>query len=449
MSVYKVKPFLGDGGSSGGGSEIVDALPAQGVEGKTYLLRKVDESKVFKAHGYMPLLNRQIFTLVTNDFTYNDLEQRIADKLGIDLNNIPEDINVALDNFQVLTESEFADRYINPVIVTSLDEIPQTDPGVDVLQDLGEITMSDFKYLEDTYGHSEDHYNVEIWMPDPDSLIANNVINGNQMSFLNRSISYNENDELVIGDWEGADYTFNLVGRLTDEVILDYEAFAELNDDDAYYITLTPEQPTYSYAEYVYDQGVYTEISAKSEGGSVNTINLWDYKFNTACRNIISLEKINSESDYKLDVESLIQYVKDSGIGELPFEPNITTTNRNKLHLITNDMDESLGFDFIFYSNSSNYSTSTINIDFANQSIEIPYLINLEGDNFITFLERNKNAISEELVQINFYGGDIINTISGIGRDDICTCFLWLRTNNTNLYCSVNLTKFIDIFKEQ
>ncbi len=51
MPVYNIKPQDVKGGGSSK-TEIVDALPADGVEGQIYLLRKAEENSIFKVHCY-------------------------------------------------------------------------------------------------------------------------------------------------------------------------------------------------------------------------------------------------------------------------------------------------------------------------------------------------------------------------------------------------------------
>ena len=55
-----------NGGGSSGGSVIVDALPAQGVEGTTYLLRKSKDDS-FECHLYFDLTGEMAYIVSEND----------------------------------------------------------------------------------------------------------------------------------------------------------------------------------------------------------------------------------------------------------------------------------------------------------------------------------------------------------------------------------------------
>ena len=268
MSVYKVKPFLGDGGSSGGGSEIVDALPAQGVEGKTYLLRKVDESKVFKAHAYFNL-DEEAFYLVNNYFTIEDLISEILTKLDIDPDDPQIDISSVIGSFTqdygIITTSEWEETE-KSLVVTSIEELPEILQGnpTQVYQDLGEITIDDFKFKQGKALFDE----VFIFPFLLNTFTSELTVNNDTYEAKVRRVYYDAKTyELQITEWS-INEQGTILEFLTDQIETDPDKVNLFTLTDIGYITLTPEQPTYSYTEYVFDQGVYAEVSAKSEGGS-------------------------------------------------------------------------------------------------------------------------------------------------------------------------------------
>lgn len=292
MSVYKVKPFLGDGGSGGGSSEIVDALPASGKEGTTYLLRKT-EGGVFKAHCYLPIGNESTnstYVFVT-DLTSDDFLNSIYKALGIDPNNLPEELhnNIPefLEDINFYTQKEF-DEEFNPetrIIVNTFEELPQRILFKDVLQDLGEVGIENFKVLEEV-SVDEDTY----WFIDLDFLndfsqkteIVNNIY-----TYSYRQIYYTgeEAQELFVGEWESQN-PVPVQGYATDE-ILDR---SELEENKYVIISMSPETSvyTYSYTQYVFDNGVYTEVSGASNGVNVVVITKFE-------NNIFELDKTDDE----------------------------------------------------------------------------------------------------------------------------------------------------------
>ena len=145
-----------DLGGQGGGSTIVDALPAQGVEGTTYLLRKKDESKVFKAQCYVPLYDKEnsgsIIPPVMIDADIALLMKEITTKLNPDLSNGLVDFS-ELGYFEQMNKtSEEWNTLITSnkvAIVKTEEDVSKITEDVDyIFQDLGEFGVENFTFVE-------------------------------------------------------------------------------------------------------------------------------------------------------------------------------------------------------------------------------------------------------------------------------------------------------------
>lgn len=275
-----VAKTLNLGGGQGGGSVIVDALPAQGVEGTTYLLRKKEESGVFKAQAYALLYsNRELpfGNLVFIDADFDALEKSIETKLdpslGENIVDFSEMSNIAATlNATSITSEEwdsFIDHY-NVAIVTKEEDVLQITEDVNVIvQDLGKIGIENLGYVE--YGIASETYlaGMSAYL----NTLTNRLIKQNdKMVGETRSVEYNS--ELEPGqtkysftEWQEEIYGA-VVGTLTDTYKYDRDTLINLGKHNCYLITLTPVVPevTYSYTQYVFDQGVYTVLGG--DGGN-------------------------------------------------------------------------------------------------------------------------------------------------------------------------------------
>lgn len=256
--------------SGSGGSVIVDALPAKGVEGTTYLLRKKDESGVFKAHAYALLyanVELPFGNLVFIDADFGALEKSIKTKLDPSLN--PDVDFSAISNLASVLEatsitSEEWNHLIevhNVAIVTKEEDVLNITEDVNIIvQDLGEIGIENLGYVEFKMD-GEYLASMYTWL----NTLTHRTINQNNKAVDGRRrVEYNS--ELEPGQ---TPYSFTewqeqiggaVVGTLTDTYEYDRDTLMNLGNHDCYFITLTPEEPTYSYTQYVFDQGVYTVL---------------------------------------------------------------------------------------------------------------------------------------------------------------------------------------------
>ena len=138
-----------------GGSVIVDALPAQGKEGTTYLLKKKNESKVFKAQCYVPLYKKSGASNNSPVMIDADIEllvKEITTKLNPDLGNGLVDFS-PLESFkQSSLPSEEWNTLITSnkvVIVKTEEDVSNITEDVDyIYQDLGKIGVENFTFVE-------------------------------------------------------------------------------------------------------------------------------------------------------------------------------------------------------------------------------------------------------------------------------------------------------------
>ena len=182
------------------------------------------------------------------------------------------------------------------------------------------------------------------------------------------------------------------------------------------------------------------------QGGGDAPINLANYFVKYGSYN--SKVTISRDSNYKLDIEDLISYIQEMGIGNLPFEPNLIGTENNGCNLICSNYDNLGDVTICFYTKSTE-SDASMYVDMFNENLTIENLINLEGDTFIDFLNRNKNAIKEELDEVTFYGDSIYNALDALySYSQICTSVFWHTATTNPVYAnSIDLFKFIKLFK--
>ena len=275
----------------------MDALPADGKEGQTYLLRKTEEKRGgFTARGYIYIWGRRksdgpIF--VTNDFTAQDLQNEVYNKLHIDPSSLPGYINISdLEDFfnsiSVVTEEEFNQISSGVVIVETEEDLPSTDPGK-ILQDLGEITINSFEFTQDYEDESlESHIYLEKVK---DSLIFKTEVDSSNFILIDREISYNESDELIIGEWE-KQRPIPIAEFLVDQIITDLSTLQQLDGIANIKCSYSPTEYTYSYTQYIFDKGVYSEVNGSDEEskGYKNVVNILDIEHET-----MTLDKTTKE----------------------------------------------------------------------------------------------------------------------------------------------------------
>lgn len=336
MSVYKVKPFLGDGSSK---TEIVDALPAEGVEGQTYLLRKTNESSVFKAHYYNIIYAKlELSTpniLVGEGDIAVQLQEALEKKLDPSLGEDVVDFSQFIPPFETFSsEEEFEQalsRY-NVIFVQTEADVLAIDHEVDaIIQDLGEIGVEDFN-ISEFINNSETTYLAIIFASYPSTLDTEmDIVKDNQIYSKHRSVQFNSEPEpgdtlYSFTEWY-EDVEAQLVGTLTDTYEYNPEVLQALTPEDGYHITLTPEVPTntYSYTQYVFDKGVYTEVSGKSEsednsltfsGYWLNAFSMdppevdWTFSGNTETKDLLCEKLLRGES---INVNCIVTYDYASG----------------------------------------------------------------------------------------------------------------------------------------
>lgn len=266
---------LGVMSGNGGGSTIVDALPAQGVEGTTYLLRKKNETKVFKAKCYVPLYkksggsNNPLFMI---DADIALLMKEITTKLNPDLSNgfvsfseldSIKQSSMSSEEWQTFTTSN------KVAIVKTEEEVSKLTEDFDyIFQDLGVIGVENFIFLEviEKNISSGTIYSLAEIMPGLNSYSTRLAKQGDMAVAKNRSVVYNSEatssqPKYSFGEWQVV-MTCPLVKTLTDAYVSDQETLMSLENGDCYLINLTPtpQEVSYSYTQYVFDKGVYTPL---------------------------------------------------------------------------------------------------------------------------------------------------------------------------------------------
>ena len=258
-----------------GGSVIVDALPAQGKEGTTYLLRKKNESKVFKAQCYAPLYSKAgdlLDALVMIDADIELLFKEITTKLNPDLGNGLVDFS-PLESFEQSNMSSeewntFTTSNKVAIVKTEEDVLKITEDVDYIYQDLGKIGVENFIFLEvrEAYissGTTYDSVNLFEFSNDYCMCLEKQ---GDKVVSKTRGVVYNSEatsgqSKYSFGEWEVL-MEGQLKDTLTDTYIYNQETLMSLEDGDCYLINLTPipQEVSYSYTQYVFDQGVYTPL---------------------------------------------------------------------------------------------------------------------------------------------------------------------------------------------
>ena len=179
--------------------------------------------------------------------------------------------------------------------------------------------------------------------------------------------------------------------------------------------------------------------------GARDVINLCDYYYQTAARN--SLPMFDSNSNYHFDVDAFIKYIEDSGVGNLPLEPNMQGTESNGITVLEYK-DSALPLSVSISSKSTN-KNSSFYMNFAETSSSVYDLINESGDTLLKFLTRNKSAIKETFNDVSFSGRSIRNKLSNNNiTQSMCVCESWELASTNGVYThSMNLTKFLALFK--
>lgn len=271
-------------GGGGSGSEVVDALPAQGKEGNTYLLRKTEsnENEIPEAQCYMPLYNKQ-GSVQSVPFMIDDDIQLFVKEITTKLNPELSKGLVDFSSFELLEgESMSSDEWqtfttSNKVaIVKTEEEISKISEDVDyIFQDLGEIRIENIPFIELKQSRTSSGVVYELASVSP--LIPSysfRVLNqGGNTVIKMREIEYNseatsEQPKYSFTEWQ--EFPVGpFVDTLTDTYMYDQETLAGLEEGSCYFINLTPVplEVTYSYTQYVFDQGVYTVVGGEKGAG--------------------------------------------------------------------------------------------------------------------------------------------------------------------------------------
>lgn len=446
-------------GGTGSGSEIVDALPAQGKEGNTYLLRKKDESKVFKAQCYAQLYAKSGYTnfdLVMIDADIALLMKEIKTKLNPDLSNGLVDFSQLNSFEQASKSSEEWNTLITSnkvAIVKTEEEVSKITEAVDyIFQDLGEIGVENFTFLEliSKDISSGTIYRLAGLLQFLNSYSSSVFVEKlDEMAiFKTRKVVYNSEatssqPKYSFAEWQDV-IRGSLKATLTDAYMYDQETLMSLEDGDCYLINLTPITPEYSYTQYVFDQGVYTIVGGENSGAG-NIVNLCDYYYDTAAGN--SLRMFDSNSNYHFDVDAFIKYIEESGVGDIPLEPNMQGTESNGITVLEYE-DSNLPL-IVSISSKSTSHNSSFYMRFIENNVSVDDLINESGDTLLKFLTRNKSAIKEKFDNVSFSGSSIRSKLSNNNiYSSMCVCEAWKFASTNGVYThSMNLTKFLALFK--
>ena len=191
----------------------------------------------------------------------------------------------------------------------------------------------------------------------------------------------------------------------------------------------------------ILEDSANVNIEQISVGGGGGIDNLCDYYPKLVAIN--GKQMFSDSYNYYLDVDGLVQYVEDSGIGDIPFEPDINDTYPNCVELIPTIVS---GLSVFLQTQTSN-SNSYLSIEFAGDTINVEDLINNEGDTLAVFLTRNKNAIKEVFNGNSYSGFNIRNMLDSITNNEMCICRAWERVDTNPTYVhSMNLMKFLELF---
>lgn len=183
------------------------------------------------------------------------------------------------------------------------------------------------------------------------------------------------------------------------------------------------------------------KYKAPQGGDGVN--NLCDYYFNLASINAATMF---NDARYYLYMDDIIQYVKDSGIGDIPFEPNLEGTESSGIELISSRDGTVSSLELNFY-NQTTSSNSSLFIDMFEVNFAVDELINEEGDTFLEFLIRNRDAIQEVFRDYSFGGNNIHQTLTELYGNSMCLCRVWEYQNTSAVSVhSMNFMKFLELF---
>lgn len=190
---------------------------------------------------------------------------------------------------------------------------------------------------------------------------------------------------------------------------------------------------------------VIDETAENYQGGAGNIVNLCDYYYNTAARN--SLRMFDSNSNYHFDVDAFIKYIEESGVGDIPLEPNMQGTESNGLTVLEYE-DSNLPL-IVSISSKSTSHNSSFYMRFIENNVSVDDLINESGDTLLKFLTRNKSAIKEKFDNVSFSGSSIRSKLSNNNiYSSMCVCESWKYASTNGVYThSMNLTKFLALFK--
>lgn len=254
--------------SGSGGSVIVDALPAQGKEGTTYLLR-APKDDLFEGHLYADLINGNTVIVSennANDLFYNEVDAKL--NLSLDESHVVSIGDLSAGNWET---PENWQNWLNNshyiMVSTEQDVLNLTEEYDHIFQDLGVVHLQDYKLTESRVTGDDTVLAVLAVVALPkDCLIGKVLVTDTNIKFETRRLStdFGAAHPYSFEDW-GIRMAFNKVGEITDTFIYDEKVLQPLQEDDTYLINLTPTQPSeYTYQEYVFDKGVFTSINSKT-----------------------------------------------------------------------------------------------------------------------------------------------------------------------------------------
>lgn len=251
--------------AGGGSSQIVDSLPADGVEGQTYLLRHTTEFPPIRFKCYTWVYSNESRTdagryfIVTDDYTSKQIMSAFLEKVGYDMPATP-----IFSMCSVWTEAEFEESFgdgKNVIYVSNEEEFINADLSSypDVLQYHGIIGLEDLIFTQHV-----DLGNVYFTGYKNDLLTQITITDG-QITRSSRQTSSNDGHG-YFEPWYSE--TVTLAETLTDACEESPEFWQE-HQNEIVKINITGQtEYEYSYTEYVFDHGVYTEIGAKNAGAS-------------------------------------------------------------------------------------------------------------------------------------------------------------------------------------
>lgn len=263
---------LGAMSGGSGGSVIVDALPAEGVEGTTYLLRKTIPALEFKlVTAIRPNYYFGNRIIVSNDISISEkLEQVIEQKVGkLDEESIHKEFDFY--NYQIVSVEEYQELVSREgvAIIHSEEDLASLEPSITNIMYEQDIKVEDLSLIEDYNDFSSGQYHLRL-SDYIDDIVSKFYVEESDREFTigRRKIVLNEFNKYVFTEWESTSpEIIQIIETITDMVEpLDY--FDDKEYGEGVKITLTPEVESYTYTQYVFDKGVYTEVSSKSDGSS-------------------------------------------------------------------------------------------------------------------------------------------------------------------------------------